>query len=95
MPFYPSNCREVLLVLSPTSFPSTILKKNQMTRKHAGARYVHKLSVPGIQFRVVPVSLMEFSVHKTMMYTLEVDRKKPPLPWGVSYLLCSLIKNRE
>jgi len=27
-------------------------------------------------------------------FDLKVDRKNPP-PWGVSYLLCSLIKNRE
>jgi len=50
--------------------------KNQKTSKktgnHAGVRYVPKLSVPGIQFRVVPVSLRVFSGHKTMMYTMKV-----------------------
>ena len=32
----------------------------------------HKSSIQGIQFRTVLVSLMAFSEHKTMKYTLEV-----------------------
>jgi len=47
-------------------------KNHKKTGKPAGAWYVHKLSVPGIQFRAAPVSLMAFSWHRTMMYTLEV-----------------------
>jgi len=47
-------------------------KNHKKTGKPAGAWYVHKLSVPGIQFRFAPVLLMAFSGHRTMMYTLEV-----------------------
>ena len=47
------------------------LKNSKKTGNHAGVRYVPKLSVPGIQFRVVPVSLRVFSGHKTMMYTMK------------------------
>jgi len=47
-------------------------KKSKKNGNHADARYVHKFSVPGIQFRAVPVSLIAFSGHKTLMYTLEV-----------------------
>jgi len=34
--------------------------------------YTSSASVPGVQFRAVPASLMAFSGHKTMKYTLEV-----------------------
>jgi len=48
-------------------------KKNpKKSGNHAGVRYVHMLSVPGIQFRVVPVSLRVFSGHKMMRYTKKV-----------------------
>ena len=57
-------CKSVSLVQKSKKF-----KKNG---NHSGVRYVPKLSVPGNQFRVVPVSLRVFSRYKTMMYTLEV-----------------------
>ena len=47
-------------------------KKSNKTLNRASVRYVPKLSVQGIQFRVVSVSLRVFSGYKTMMYTLEV-----------------------
>jgi len=47
-------------------------KNSKKTGNHAGVRYVPKLSVPGIQFRVVSVSLRVFSGHKTMMYKWKV-----------------------
>ena len=47
-------------------------KYSKKTGNHAGVRYVHKLSVPGIQFKVVPVSVWVFAGHKTMMYTVKV-----------------------
>jgi len=47
-------------------------KKTKKMGNHAGVQYVPKLSVPGIQFRVVAVSMRVFLGHKTMMYTLEV-----------------------
>jgi len=46
-------------------------KKSKRTGNRAGVRFVPKLSVPGIQFRVVPVSLRVFSGHKTMTYALD------------------------
>jgi len=48
-----------------------ISKKLKKTANHAGVRYVNKVLVQGIQFRVVPVSLSGHW-HKTMMYTLKV-----------------------
>jgi hypothetical protein len=71
---YPRWCR-VFCLFSVKVCPWYKNKKNsKKTEDHAGVRYVHKpeLSVPGIQFRVVPVSLRVFSRHKMMMYTLKV-----------------------
>ena len=57
---------------------SVVQKSRKLNKNgnHASVRYVTMpvsgmLSVTGIQFRAVPMSLMAFSGHKTMMYTLE------------------------
>jgi len=51
---------------------SRLFVMNKKSGNCAGVWYVPKLSVPGNQFRVVPVLLRAFSGHKTMMYTWEV-----------------------
>ena len=52
--------------------PGTKLKKNQKNRKPCRCPVcIHKLPTPGIQFRPVPVSLIAFFGHRTMMFTLE------------------------